>query len=327
MLIIDADGVKSVNGRTIRIYLAEGEPNGIMTAEIINWTGKMIVAPRSKLSDLARRKEAKRAGVYVLTGDDPDTLSRKRVYVGESDDVFSRLVQHQGDETKDFWTDTALILSKDENLTKSHVRYLESRLIKVLKNARRASIANSNTPEFKALPESDIADMEFFLTQIQVLLPVLGFSFTQPPPTQQSSGATLAADSAEATDQELTPRFYMNPVGTNATAQELNGEFVVLKGSTARKESKAGVVYKPLRDQLIQDEKLVGADHDDFFVFTEDVSFSSPSAAASVVYGGNQNGRKVWKIEGRGETYGKWQEEKLKRVEYEADSESSQSEV
>lgn len=317
-----------MDGRTIKIYLAEGEPNGVMTAEIINWTGKIVVAPRSKLPNLAKRSEAKRAGVYVLTGDDPENLSRKRIYVGESDNVFSRLVQHEGDESKDFWTDTALILSKDENLTKSHIRYLESRLIDMLKSAKRSTIANGNTPDFKALPEPDVADMEFFLTQIQMLMPVLGFSFMQPPPTQQSSVMTSAtADGAKTTDQEITPRFYMNPVGTNATAQEVSGEFVVLKGSTARKESKAGITYKPLRDQLIQDEKLMDSEHSDFFVFTEDVSFSSPSAAASVVYGGNQNGRRVWKVEGINKIYGEWQEEKLKSVGYETDSELSHSDT
>lgn len=281
-----------MNGKTIRIYLAQGEPNGVMTAEIINWTGKVIVAPRSRLSELARRGEAKRAGVYVLTGDDPDTLSRKKVYVGESDNVFSRLVQHEGDESKDFWTDTALILSKDENLTKSHIRYLESRMIQMISNARRASLANGTNPDLRALPESDVADMEFFLTQVQMLMPVLGFSFTQPPPTQASEAISVTGG-AKVNDQETSVEFYMNPVGTKATAQEINGEFVVLKGSTARKENVAGVTYKPLRDQLIQDEKLVSDEHSDFFVFVEDVSFSSPSAAAAVVYGGNQNGRKA----------------------------------
>lgn len=109
-----------------------------MTAEIINWTGKTIVAPRSKLSDLAKREETKRAGIYLLVGDDPENLSKKRVYVGESDNVFERLKNHQKDVTKDFWTQTVLVISKDENLTKSHVRYLESRLIELISKAKRA---------------------------------------------------------------------------------------------------------------------------------------------------------------------------------------------
>ncbi len=108
-----------MSGKTIRLYLAEGEPSGVMTAEIINWTGKMMITPRSKLPDLAKRVEAKRTGVYLLVGDDPDNLSRKRVYIGESDNVFERLKTHQTDVTKDFWTHTTLVISKDENLTKS----------------------------------------------------------------------------------------------------------------------------------------------------------------------------------------------------------------
>lgn len=52
-----------MKGKTIRIYLVDGEPTGILTAEIINWTGKVLVAPRSQLADLAKRPEVKRTGV------------------------------------------------------------------------------------------------------------------------------------------------------------------------------------------------------------------------------------------------------------------------
>ncbi len=284
-----------------------------MTAEIINWTGKMMVAPRSKLADLVKREEAKRAGVYFLVGDDPDNPSKKRVYVGESDTVSQRLKNHQTDESKYFWTHTILAMSKDENLTKSHVLYLEGSLIDLIGSAKRASLANGKGMAIGGLPESDKADMEFFLAQIQLLLPVLGFNFAQPAPTPKAKSSPEGQGSE--TSEDAPPIFRMSPVGTDARAQEINNEFVVLKGSTARKQGLSSwTSYKPLREQLMQDGELVEDEGQaDLLIFTEDVSFSSPSAAAAVVFGGNQNGRLTWKTE-RNKTYAEWQEEKLEQA-------------
>lgn len=309
-----------MSGKTIRLYLAEGEPGGIMTAEIINWTGKAVVVPRSKLPGLAEREEARRAGIYLLVGDDPENLSKKRVYVGESDNVFDRLKNHQTDVSKDFWTQTVFVTSKDENLTKSHVRYLEGRLIGLIATAKRAILANGTGPAVRGLPEPDVADMEFFLDQIKMLLPVLGFFFVQPTPIPQSKpGLKGENDETQKNEsglqsQDASPLFYMSPVGTYAIAQEIDNEFVVSEGSTARKEGiPSWTSYRALREQLLQDGKLAEDEQPDLLAFTESVSFSSPSAAAAVVFGGNQNGRKAWKTE-EGKTYAKWQEERLEQA-------------
>lgn len=310
-----------MGGKTIRLYLAEGEPGGIMTAEIINWTGKAVVVPRSKLPGLAEREEAKRAGIYFLVGDDQESLSpRKRVYVGESDNVFDRLKNHQTDVSKEFWTQTVFVTSKDENLTKSHVRYLEGRLIGLIASAKRAILANGTGPTVRGLPEPDVADMEFFLDQIRMLLPVLGFFFAQPTPTPKSKPTPKDENDktytkeAEPESQDASPLFYMSPVGTYAIAQEIDNEFVVSEGSTTRKKgNQSWTSYRPLRDQLVQDGKLTEDEQANLLIFTESVSFPSPSAAAAVVFGGNQNGRKAWKTEG-GKTYAKWQEEKLEQA-------------
>jgi uncharacterized protein DUF4357 len=289
-----------VNGTQIRIFLVDGVPTGILTAEIINLSMKFVVAPRSQLARLADRPEAKRTGVYLLVGADPDSPVRDLVYVGEGDNVLNRLLKHNKDESKEFWTRTVFVTSKDENLTKSHVRYLESRIISLVKLANRARLANDTEPDPTPLPEPDVASMEFFLDQVQMVLPVLGFSFTQ----QLPSAAALA--------KESSPQFTMTPVGTSATAREVDGEFVVLKGSTARKQgNESWTSYRGLREQLMAEGKLAEAGQDGFLVFTEDVPFSSPSAAAAVVYGGNQNGRLAWRTKDGGQTYQQWQEQKL----------------
>jgi hypothetical protein len=291
-----------MRGKTIRLYLVDGTPTGVLTAEIMNWTGKVVVAPRSQLADLLRRPEMRRTGVYFLVGADPEDPNRDHVYVGEADSVLTRLTSHDKDETKDFWTRTVVVISKDENLTKSHGRYLESRLIEIIRRANRASLANGTNPETTPLPEPDVADMEYFIEQVQMVLPVLGFNFLQPSPVHGRAH--------QGTNE--SPRFVMKDVGTDAHAVELAGEFIVLKGSTARKQGvESWTSYHALRDRLVREGKLVDGPDLDYFVFAEDVAFGSPSAGAAVVAARNTNGREKWRVEGTGQTYEEWHQAKL----------------
>ena len=177
-------------GKTVRLFLVDGSPTGLITAEIMNWTGHVLVAPRSRLPETLKRLESDRTGVYCLVGDDPTDSLRPLVYIGEGDCVADRLKSHATDDSKDFWTRTCIVTSKDTNLTKSHVRYLESRLVELTKSAERSNLANGNEPSPKSLPESDIADMEFFLTQLQVVLPVVGLEFLRSTPKAHQSNAT-----------------------------------------------------------------------------------------------------------------------------------------
>ena len=207
-------------GKTLKLFLVDSSPNGILTAEIMNWTGRFTVAPRTQLADLAQRDELKRTGVYVLAGQNPKDPTQETVYIGESDNTWKRLIQHNSDTSKDFWSKTIVITSKDENITKAHGRYLESRLIQIANQAQRAQVINGTNPEITSLPEPDIADMEYFLAQIQMILPVLGFTFAIPLPkinvTQNSEGS-----------DNVSPVFHFNYAGSNAEAQEVNDEFII----------------------------------------------------------------------------------------------------
>ena len=161
-------------GRSIRLFLADGTPGGIITAEIMNWTGHVMVAPRSRLPDLIQRDEAKRTGVYFLLGDDPSGGYKPMLYIGETDAIGKRLKQHAQDEAKDFWDRVYVVSSSDHNLSKTHVKYLESRLIAIAKRAGRATLHNSTTPDYTQLHEAEVAYMESFLEHMRLVLPVLG---------------------------------------------------------------------------------------------------------------------------------------------------------
>jgi hypothetical protein len=198
------------------------------------------------------------------------------------------------------------VISKDQNITKPHRRYLESRLIAIANQADRAQIHNGTDPPLPPLPEPDVADMEYFLGQLLLVLPVLGFNFLQPKPS-----ATLAGNGA-GTDE--SPLFGLNVVGVQARAREINGDFIVFKGSTARKDGlKSWTSFKALRDHLVDEGKLTDSAQPGFLVFTDDYLFTSPSAGAAVVNAGNINGRLAWRTE-TCVTYQEWHEKTLAKA-------------
>src|SRR4051794_19993596 len=183
----------SRRGRTLKLYLVDGSPSGVITAELGISSVRAAVASRTALPELIRREEAARTGLYLLVGPDPDFPGRQLVYVGEGDQVKSRLAAHDADDSKEFFTRAVLIVSKDENLTKAHGRYLESRIIAAIRGAGRAKLVNGTEPPFKGLPEPEIADMERVLDEIEILLPVLGFDVLRA--VGHEAGAQSSAES------------------------------------------------------------------------------------------------------------------------------------
>ncbi len=164
-------------GRSVRLFLVDGTATGLVTAEIMNWTGHVLTGSRSGLPAFLKRQELDRTGIYFLTGPDPADPDTLQLYIGESDNVRKRLVQHSNDENKDFWERTCVVTSKDQNITKTHARYLESRLIAMANSVGIATVVNGTAPPLVALPEADASDMEFFVDQVRLILPVLGFDF------------------------------------------------------------------------------------------------------------------------------------------------------
>ncbi len=200
---------------TIKLFLVNGEPKRLRTAELSNWTGKAVAGPRSEFESVLAREESHKSGVYFLTGNDPES-GKGAVYIGEAECVRDRLKSHLD---KDFWNHVVFFTSKDENLTKAHIRYLEGRLIEQARHASRAIVQNGQSSGAR-LPESDREDMEIFLEKVRQLLPVLGVEVLVPVAT--AAGAT--------TEREL---LFCEIKGLKATGHLTPNGFVVLAGSQA----------------------------------------------------------------------------------------------
>ncbi len=264
---------------TIKLFLVHGDPKRLRTAELSNWTGKAIAGPRSELDGVLAREEAAKPGVYFLSGIDSES-GKPAVYVGEAESIRDRL---RGHLDKDFWNHVVFFVSKDENLTKAHIRYLEGRLIEQARSVGRAMVMNGQSSGAK-LPESDREDMEIFLDRIHQLMPVLG--------------ADALLPIGQAPEGQAEKRLLFCEIkGLKATGHLTPNGLVVLAGSQAVLKERASAHQWPYtlatRNKLIEDGTLV--QDGDHLKFARDAEFSSPSAAATVVHGGSANGLLAWK--------------------------------
>lgn len=295
-------------GKSVRLFLAEGSPGGLLTAEIMNWTGHVTAAPRSDIAALLTRPEVSRTGVYILLGDDPTGRSGQLAYIGEGDDVRKRLYDHGRPESqggKDFWDRAIVLTSKDMNLTKAHVRYIESRLIQLASQAERARLDNGTHPPRISLPEADVSDMEYFIEQAKIILPVLGVNIFRSMETSEFSGEI----SSRVKEGGAVFEMVLKRAGITAIAKEVDGEFTVMKDSQARREWSGDPThtYSALRENLENDGTLALSSDGKSAYFTRNRVFSSPSAAAAVVAGRTANGRLDWQVKGTRTTYGEWE--------------------
>jgi len=268
-----------MSSATIKIFLVHGDPKRLRTAELSNWTGKAVAGPRSEFEGMSGREESGSSGVYFLTGNDPES-GKPALYVGEAENIRDRVKAHL---EKDFWNQIVYFISKDENLTKAHIRYVEGKLIEQARQANRALVMNGQSSGAR-LPESDREDMEVFLEKIYQLLPVLGVELL------------VTAIGKVATDAEKE-MLYCEIKGLKARGRLTPNGFLVLKESQAVLKERASSKKYPWSlnmRQRLKDEGVLSVS-EDHLVFTRDEEFSSPSAAAAVVHGGHANGLIAWK--------------------------------
>lgn len=299
--------------RSINIFLLDGDPSGIRVAQISMSTIQAIAFRRNQLRRVRETfPEIERPGVYILIGADENHQDRQLAYIGESEGVGARLSYHNSNEAgrdaKGFWTDTVVLISKDENLTKSHARYVESSLIRNIGGSIRWSIPNAKRPSDDAgkLPLQDRVDMDEFVDQTKTLVGALGWDlFREMKGRAPEISGQTANVSEPATDRPAMFTF----IGEGYAAKMMvgsSGEFVVTEGSKARARTTPTVPKGTvaLRETLL--EKGVLRRDGDFLVFTSSYSFSSPSSAASAVIGASANGRILWKLPD-GHTYADWE--------------------
>ena len=271
--------VSGMYGKSIELFLVNGSANSLITAELSNWNGKAIKIPRIEVLE-CNRDDIKGAGVYFLFCKDDD--GGDSVYVGESENVIERLRQHlrdyQSGKEEFYWNTVVLFVGRD--LNKALIRYLEDRLVKIVKECGRYKVLTKNTYSKTVMKESQVASMEEFIENIKILIAVLGYNVLTMIP--------------KATND--TKYLYCKGQTFSAKGFISAGGLTVLKGAkvsdkTAPSFETKGKSYYRLRCQLEKDGTIVNG------VFTKDYEFNAPSAASGVVMGRNSNGNLDWKDE------------------------------
>ncbi len=295
--------------RSLQLFFVDGRPDGMLTAEVFNWTGHVLRIPRTQLREGLARKEASYTGVYLLLG---EKESQPLAYIGETEELGARLRGHA--KQKDWWETAVLITTAANNLHKAHVKYLESRLVEIAYGIRAIELENGNIPPKSSLSEADQANMESFLDTLQMVLPAIRVDMFM----DKSRPSSAGPESLSVLQPENMVFVMKTPKhGVEGRAVLQGGEWIVQAGSKARAvwagNEQSKTHYHTLHAELLANGTLrVEGKH---AVFQTDYAFSSPSAAAAILNGRSSNGRLDWKTETDGRTYAKWEVDQLPELE------------
>jgi hypothetical protein len=288
----------SSNSKTVKIFLLQGDPTGVKIVQLMNWTGKAYVIPRIQIESVSKRTELKSQCVYFLIGQDPE--GNTTVYVGEAEEFIVRIKQH---ESKD-WNYAIPFFSKDENLTKSHVKFLESIFHEKLKNAGRVKIENNIFPTRPKLPEEDISDMELFQENAELMLSAIGYNFFEPPTTFISSLNIANTENRTSNEIEEVLSIVTKSKSTKkifkANGIFTNEGFVLLADSEvtidpAMSEPASATRRRKNEEKIGNLVPSIDKDGVKYNLLVKDILFGSPSMAAVFVMGYSIYGRIIWK--------------------------------
>lgn len=270
-------------GKSIELFLVNGTADSLIIAELSNWNGKAIKIPRIEVSS-CDRDDITQAGVYFLFCKEDD--GSDSVYIGEAENVKERLVQHlrdyQAEKEKYYWNTAVVFIGRD--LNKALIRYLENRFVEIARNSKRYLVLTKNTYRNTVMKESQIAVMEEFVDNVKILINALGYKVLEPFAQMDSSTTSV--------DDEL---LYITSGSVNATGKVTAEGFVVFAGATVNEK----MSLKSLSPGMLkQRQKLFDSSKVENLITTEDILFSSSSAAADFILGYSVSGPRTWKTKG-----------------------------
>ena len=200
------------NPFTIRIFLPDGDAEGLRIIDRMNWTGLGIVFPREQWLDVKLRSELDKTGIYILVGyESNESDELPLLYIGQSDCIKNRIDSHY--QTKDFWNWCIVFVSANNGLNRAHVTWLEYALIQTALKSKRSHLDNGNTPQEPVLSEAEKADTQAFLKEIIQILPLVGLrAFEVPKP--------VAVPKASSEDVLRIPTITLDPISESTSEKD-----------------------------------------------------------------------------------------------------------
>jgi len=278
----------SKRGKSINLYLMDGEPSGRMKCTLANWTGVSYKIPRTELDKCKERDDLKQSGVYFLFGIS-DQTGENVVYIGQSgarkngEGILFRIQEHKRNPDKDYWTEAVVFTTSNNSFGPTEISYLENRFCNLAMEANRYNVKNGNDPTSGNVTEEKESELEEFIDYAKIVMGTFGHKIFEPIVAMTS---VIATESVQ-TDEE--PMLYLKTTKANAKGRRTNEGFVVFKGCTVSENPTKSCpdTIKHLREQYT--EKI-----DENNVLSEDVLFKSPSAAAGFITYASANGLTMW---------------------------------
>jgi hypothetical protein len=279
----------ATRGKSINLFLMDGEPTGRIKCTLANWTGVAYRIPRTALDLCKERDDLKQSGIYFLFGTS-DQTGNNVVYVGQAgarkngEGLLYRLQEHKRNPDKDYWTEAIVFTTSNNSFGPTEISYLENRFCGLAIAAKRYDVKNGNDPTQGNITEEKESELEEFVDYARIVMGTLGHKVFEPIVTAKPA---TAADEHTAVEE---PMLYFNRTNLNATGRRTSEGFVVLKGSTIVPN-----LQKSCPENVVKLREKYKAKIDSNHILLEDILFTSPSVAAAFVGGSSSSGNELWK--------------------------------
>ncbi|WP_039042924.1 GIY-YIG nuclease family protein [Sporosarcina sp. ZBG7A] len=274
-------------GKSINLFLIDGQSNGRIKCTLANWTGVAYKIPRTEIEKSRDREDLSQTGVYFLFGESEEN-GENVVYVGQAglrkngEGVLNRLLEHKKNPEKDYWTEAVVFTTSNNSFGPTEISYLESRFCNIAKTVKRYEVKNGNDPMIGNITEEKKSEMEEFIEYAKIVMGTLGHKVFE---RLTDKGETEEIE----IERENKNLFYLKRKSRKsgrtiqATCEQTREGFVILKGSmieTIDSDSiPTGVKQKREQSHISEDG-----------VLQENVLMKSPSYAAAFIIGGHANG-------------------------------------
>ncbi|MDR0994251.1 MAG: GIY-YIG nuclease family protein [Verrucomicrobiota bacterium] len=280
----------ATRGKSINLFLMDGDPRGRIKCMLANWTGVTYKIPRTELEKCEKCGDLSQSGIYFLFGTSDQTDKEGMVYIGQAairknnKGILHRLQEHRRDSDKDYWTEAVVFTTSNNWFGATEISYLENSFYNLAIKAKRYEVKNGNAPTKGNITEEKESELEEFVDYAKIVMGTLGhklFESLRPVSTPDPT--------ANKPEMEALP-LYVKGRGADAQAMLTSEGLVVLAGSIIRKKvdkscpESAKKVRADNKDNIDEDSRL-----------TKDLLFGSPSGASAFVLGASTNGNAVWK--------------------------------
>lgn len=280
-----------MRGKTINFYLIDGEPTKRIKCTLQNWTGIVYKIPRAMLddckdgaSDIVRH--LKQTGIYFLLGENSES-GEKMIYIGQAvvrkngEGLLCRIQEHKRNNKERYWGDwneVIVVTTQNNSFGPTEISYLENQFTALAKDSRRYIVKNGNEPNQGNITEEKESELSEYIDYAKMIIGVLGHVVFDPVVKNNDKGNR--GDNAVVFDYKGK---------YNAKGIITDEGFALLKGSEINSN-----ISKSAHSFTFKARNAYKNSIDSNYRTTEDILFSSPSAAAGFVGGCSLSGNVMW---------------------------------